>query len=146
MTKMRRLNCLASMVNARTSMNCHEKNSIINVLALKRSQSRAYFADLELELLCKVKDGLNLISAQNDLSEKIARNLSEWNGFLALLMSTWFFVDVAVELGARRWISRVQEKKYVNSLFVNLYGRLRGPQWNFIRENGWSALHRYINN
>ena len=145
-TKMRRLNCLSSMINTRTTMNCHEKASIINAVALKRSHSRTYFMDLEMELLCKVKDGLNLISAHNDLSEMIARNLSEWNGFLALLMSTWFFVDIAIELGARRWISRTQEKKYVNHFFDSLFIRLRGPQWDFIRANGWSALKLYINN
>ena len=146
MTKMRRLNRLASLVNAKTTMSCHEKDAIINVVALKRSQSRSYFEKLELEVLHKAKHGMNIVPVYNQLSDTIEKNLNGWNGFLALLMSTWFFVDVAIELGARRWISRRQEKQYVTNIFVNFYVRLRGPRWNFIREEDWSALYRYIVN
>ena len=146
MTKMRRLNRLASLANTKTTMSCHEKNAIINVVALKRSQSRSYFEKLESEVLYKAKNGMNIVPVYNHLSETIEKNLNGWNGFLALLMSTWFFVDVAIELGARRWISRQQEKQYVTNIFVNFYVRLRGPKWNFIREEDWSALNRYIIN
>lgn len=145
MTKMRRLDRMVTMSNAKTIMSVREKNSVINVVALKRLQSRSYFESLERELLCKAKDGLNPVPVYNQLSSSIERNLNGWNGFLALLMATWFFVDLIVELGARRWITRRQEKQYVQNIFVNFYVLIRKPKWNLLREEDWSSLDRYIN-
>ena len=141
---MRRLDMLARMTNAKSLMKTEEKQAVIDLFEQIESQSKQYFDDLKEEVNYKARGGLDIIQTFNDLSDQIENRWTGWNGLLAIIMASWFFIDCIAELGARRWISRKHEKLYVSQLYTNLYARLRSNTWDMIRSENWDSLMRFI--
>ena len=106
-TRVRRINHLVSMSKTKTGMNCREKHALINVIEKRRMETKSYFEALEDELCLKARHGLDLLETYYHLIDALEARLYGWNGFISIVMATWFFMDLVVELGARRWISRL---------------------------------------
>ena len=141
---MRRLDMIASMAKTGDEMSLTDKEAIIQVIETKRSQTRTYFDNLGYEIMTKTKRGLDVIGTYREVSDKIEKQILGWNGFIALIMATWFFTDCITEMGARKWISRNQERSYIEKLKVELYVRIRSTRWEIIRKENWNALTRHI--
>lgn len=142
---MKRLDMIAALANSGNKMNFAQKETIIRAIETKRLQTRSYFEDLEQEITLKTRNGLNLIETYKNLADELEKKTFGWNGFIALIMATWFFTDCVIILGAKRWISREQEKLYSEKLRLELYTRIRSIRWDWIRKEKWSALIRHIN-
>ena len=141
---MRRLDMIASMANANDKMSFADKEAIIQVIDTKRSQTKTYFDNIKYEIMTKTTRGLDVINTYREISDKIEKTISGWNGFIALIMATWFFTDCVIEMGARKWISRTREKSDIEKLKMELYIRLRSPKWEILRKANWNALTRHI--
>ena len=135
---------IASMANATNKMSLDEKETVIQAIETKRLQTRAYFEDLEQEIILKTRRGLNVINAYKDLANKLEKETLGWNGFIALIMATWLFTDCVIELCARKWISKEQKESYSENLRLELYKRIRGERWEIIRKENWTALTHHI--